>query len=369
MSCRRVILRWILSSCCYLSIMDIKFPVVELWVGSAGWSWKISWFSSFTTRRLHPICLFVLITLFTSSTVCSGIKVKNLTVPQTYILDHNTVGAPKPLILDCEYETDPRDTGIVLKWFFNNFPIYQWIPNSHPIQLPKFKPHLDTTYTVEDPKQVYRALSIQNPTWNMTGNYTCSLQSFRSSDQQSAQLIVIGKSDGVAVVWSDARVTLQFSTVFCRAREGFRFAGGHRRRNGAPQLQRLRHLPQADFVHQVKEEYELCFAIDIILIISSVNGRHVHGIVTDNESTRPTNGLYEVKLEVSLNKTQIVVPANINCLLEIPATDYMRERTETYNGEIRRAFLVVPRAWLLLVDYPAASGWSLCSARELSFCK
>lgn len=64
----------------------------------------------------------------------------------------------------------------------------------------------------------------------------------------------------------------------------------------------------------------------------------MHGIVTDNESTRPSNGLYEVKLEVSMNKTQIVVPANINCLLEIPATDYMRERTETYNGEILRLF-------------------------------
>lgn len=127
--------------------------------------------------------------------VCSGVTVKNLTVPQTYVLDHNTVGAPKPLILDCEYESDQKDTGIVLKWFFNNFPIYQWIPSSHPIPLQKFKPHLDTKYAAsQDPKQMFRALSIQNPTWNMTGNYTCSLQSFKSSDQQSAELIVIGKS-------------------------------------------------------------------------------------------------------------------------------------------------------------------------------
>lgn len=82
----------------------------------------------------------------------------------------------------------------------------------------------------------------------------------------------------------------------------------------------------------------------------------MHGIVTDNESTRPSNGLYEVKLEVSMNKTQIVVPANINCLLEIPATEYMRERTETYNGEILRFFMVVLSACLLHVDYSAAVG-------------
>lgn len=129
--------------------------------------------------------------------VCSGISIKNLTVPQTYILDHSSAGAPKPLILDCEYEVDPRDEGIVLKWVFGKFPIYQWIPGSHPIPLQKFKQHLDKTHTAsDDPKQMYRALSILNPTWNMTGNYTCSLQSYLSSDQQSAQLIVIGECGG-----------------------------------------------------------------------------------------------------------------------------------------------------------------------------
>lgn len=144
-----------------------------------------------TYHLYHPFCPLP---------VCSGVTIKNLTVPQIYVLDHNAVGTQKPLILDCEYETDPRDSGLVLKWFFENFPIYQWIPSSHPIPLQKFKPHLNTKYAVsQDPKQMYRALSIQNPTWNMTGNYTCSLQSFRSSDQLSAELIVIGKA---VVLWT-----------------------------------------------------------------------------------------------------------------------------------------------------------------------
>lgn len=110
----------------------------------------------------------------------------------SYVLDQNTVNAPKPLILDCDFEADPRDTGIVLKWNFNNYPIYQWIPGSHPIPLQKFKPHLDVSYqATSDPKQMYRAISILNPTWNMTGNYSCSLQSYQSSESQSAELIVI----------------------------------------------------------------------------------------------------------------------------------------------------------------------------------
>lgn len=110
------------------------------------------------------------------------------------MLDHNNVGAQKPLILDCDFETDARDTGVVLKWNFNNYPIYQWIRSSHPMPLQKFKPHLDITYKAsQDPKQMYRAISIVNPTWNMTGTYSCSLQSFTSAETQSAQLIVIGK--------------------------------------------------------------------------------------------------------------------------------------------------------------------------------
>lgn len=59
------------------------------------------------------------------------------------------------------------------------------------------------------------------------------------------------------------------------------------------------------------------------------------GAVTDNESTRPVDSLYEVHVKVNMNKTQINVPAVIQCLLEIPSTDYVRDLTETYNGEIK----------------------------------
>ena len=59
--------------------------------------------------------------------------------------------------------------------------------------------------------------------------------------------------------------------------------------------------------------------------------------MTDNGSTRPTDGLYEVNAKASMNKTLLTLPAAINCVLEIPSTDYVRERTESYNGEMTRS--------------------------------
>lgn len=77
-----------------------------------------------------------------------------------------------------------------------------------------------------------------------------------------------------------------------------------------------------------------------------MNGRRVPGEVTDNESTRPTHGLYEVNTKVSMNVTLIDLPAFINCVLEIPETDYVQERSQTFNGEIR--FLCERSFWLML---------------------
>lgn len=35
-------------------------------------------------------------------------------------------------------------------------------------------------------------ISIKNPDWNMTGEYTCAVQTFESTDKRSARLQIIG---------------------------------------------------------------------------------------------------------------------------------------------------------------------------------
>lgn len=74
----------------------------------------------------------------------------------------------------------------------------------------------------------------------------------------------------------------------------------------------------------------------------SINGDHVPGEVVDNESTRLKNETYVVEVKAYRNKTRIDVPATISCVLEIPSTEYVRERTETYNGEMELLSYLIP---------------------------
>lgn len=56
------------------------------------------------------------------------------------------------------------------------------------------KGRVDTTYTVsKDKYHKHRALLITKALWNMTGEFTCHVQSFQSSDKKSAHIQVIGK--------------------------------------------------------------------------------------------------------------------------------------------------------------------------------
>lgn len=100
------------------------------------------------------------------------------------------------MILDCEYEISPNETGFVLKWVLNDMPIYQWIPSGPgvPHAVGNFKGKIDTNYTVSKDKHYkHRALLITKPTWNMTGTYGCDVQTFQAKDKRSAHLQIIGK--------------------------------------------------------------------------------------------------------------------------------------------------------------------------------
>lgn len=63
--------------------------------------------------------------------MCHSVKITNLKVPSTYILEQTTK-TPEALILDCEYLIRQDETGFVLKWLLDDNPIYQWIPSHKP---------------------------------------------------------------------------------------------------------------------------------------------------------------------------------------------------------------------------------------------
>ncbi|XP_023162505.1 uncharacterized protein LOC111593744 isoform X1 [Drosophila hydei] len=144
----------------------------------ASWSWSI-------------LCATLLAGL-TLLTVTHTVRITNLRVPHTYTLERDN--EPDPLVLDCEYEMGPREKGFVLKWLFNNHSIYQWIPSVKGFAMGFMKAKIDTKiFTMEGSPGV---ISIKNPDWNMTGEYTCAVQTFESTDKRSARLqIIVPESD------------------------------------------------------------------------------------------------------------------------------------------------------------------------------
>ncbi|KAJ6648379.1 hypothetical protein Bhyg_03607 [Pseudolycoriella hygida] len=122
----------------------------------------------------------------------TAVKINNLKVPSEYILDK--LSNPEVLILDCEYDLPVEEQGFVLKWFFNDLLIYQWIS----LAPPRFffhntiRNHVDMNYTASDHVQhKHRALAITKPDHNMTGTYTCSVGTFQSEDKKSQYMQII----------------------------------------------------------------------------------------------------------------------------------------------------------------------------------
>lgn len=82
----------------------------------------------------------------------------------------------------------------MLKWFHNNQPVYQWIPERQPFGLKHFKNRVNTTYAVSDHVlHKHRAMAVTKPMWNFTGEYSCSVHTFESNDRQTAKVVVIGE--------------------------------------------------------------------------------------------------------------------------------------------------------------------------------
>lgn len=115
-------------------------------------------------------------------------------MPSTYILDINDPDPP-PIHMDCMYDLRPEESGFVLKWLLDGNPVYQWIPPKRPLAIAFFKTRADPTFEMDgDSLERYRSLNIIRPEFNMTGEFTCSVQTFESSDKRSAKLQIIGRA-------------------------------------------------------------------------------------------------------------------------------------------------------------------------------
>jgi len=103
------------------------------------------------------------------------------------------LSAPE-FLLDCDYDVDGSENGLVIKWSLNNQLVYQWIPPRAPTALGVFKGRIKKNFNItDDPLKRYRAVAVTRPSLNFSGEYSCSVQTFQSSDKKSSVLQIIGE--------------------------------------------------------------------------------------------------------------------------------------------------------------------------------
>ncbi|XP_072388428.1 uncharacterized protein [Diabrotica undecimpunctata] len=137
--------------------------------------------------NIFSFVLFLIVVISGLFETGSAVKITNIVVPS--VTDTN-----RPVVLDCDYTLDVDDGALVVKWYFNDGNlVYQWISGHPPTAIGILKGRLNINYKADpaDPNKYHRALSIPNPTSELSGNYTCGVSTFKSEDVRSKQMIVL----------------------------------------------------------------------------------------------------------------------------------------------------------------------------------
>ncbi|XP_024226158.1 uncharacterized protein LOC100741287 [Bombus impatiens] len=130
------------------------------------------------------IRIWILCSLFLLGYVqeCWQLVIKSVNVPATVKADDTDY-----VILDCDYDLENTPSkGLVVKWFFNtNEVAYQWIYGREPLAGDTARKYIDLQYKAsDDPYTKYRAMKLNKPGIDLTGEYTCVI--FTYADEQSA---------------------------------------------------------------------------------------------------------------------------------------------------------------------------------------
>lgn len=124
--------------------------------------------------------------------VSEGVVITEIRVPK--VVEHDTNSTA---ILDCDYDFMQDDIRfVVVKWYFNDErnQVYQWglgLPPSDSGVL-KGRTHLGHVAS-PDPLKKHRAISVSNPTIELTGDYICKVMTNQEVVTASAKMIVYGE--------------------------------------------------------------------------------------------------------------------------------------------------------------------------------
>ncbi|XP_012250667.2 uncharacterized protein LOC105682979 [Athalia rosae] len=136
--------------------------------------------------------------------LCVALTASHFQDAAQIVIKHQSVpplvqsGQTDYIILDCDYDLNNTSTnGLVVKWFLNeNDLVYQWIYGSPPQSTSPVDKYIDSTYEAsQDPTAMYRAMKLNKPGWDLTGEYTCKVSTFVDEATATKQMIVYSTED------------------------------------------------------------------------------------------------------------------------------------------------------------------------------
>ncbi|XP_052123520.1 uncharacterized protein LOC113213117 isoform X1 [Frankliniella occidentalis] len=230
-----------------------------------------------------------------------GVTITNLKVPST--VQNGSSGT----ILDCEYSLLPDEaqptSGLVIKWYFNSrpAPVYQWIPTQKPQDLDLLRGRLDMNYTATSHAAMeHRALRILNATTDLSGEWKCSVSTFKNEDFMIKKMIVFVPEKGFEVIKSKTNPP-DHVNVTCRAHGVFPEPRMNLYRDPAP---------------------------------SGAAGKS-HGLPGVTVSTVSRQGVFDITAWTLMPESEIENPTILECELRLPDANYTkRKRILVYSGSM-----------------------------------
>jgi len=161
--------------------------------------------------------LRVLIFCLLGVTKCLSLEITRLSIPK-FVPN----GSEESVLLDCEYTYSLREVKkLVVKWFHEDDPnpVYQWIPELDSKQhSEKFRVNEDYEVPSGNEYTRSRALNIQRPTTELSGRYSCQVQSLEGSDSAEDSMIVYALPSSVNLNYTisdgTVRVTCEVEGVY-----------------------------------------------------------------------------------------------------------------------------------------------------------
>ncbi|XP_070170571.1 uncharacterized protein [Polyergus mexicanus] len=241
-----------------------------------------------TTMKYHWMLLISLLLILGRILESQQLVIKSINVPSAV-----KVGDVNHVILDCDYALENTSSqGLVVKWFFNDDQVvYQWIHGRNPLADEPATKYIDLTYKAsDDPFTEYRAMKLDKPGIDLTGDYTCVISTFEDEKAANASMVI-------------------YSTE-----EKFDF---EHQRKSIDDKDGLEATCKAEGVYPQP-----------ILDISVKD-------ILDKQTSKPTvtlreDGLYNILSRVDLLDEELPEAAELRCTLDIPRANYSVSRKTIY---------------------------------------